>query len=132
MMMTWFYYFYYRCLKWYKSQYYFNPKAAGPLQVSVGANLATIALVVWRLYGSSKGESWNAAAGLFAGLFMFAGGFFVAIFLIAIPLWVTEKTIVRRCQEFERESAEEQARRNRIYRWYFWLTYLLFLLAAVS
>jgi hypothetical protein len=97
----------------------------------VGTNLATIALVVLRLYLSSKGEPWSAAGGLLAAIGMFAGGFFVAIFLVGIPLWVSEKTLVRRCREFEHESEEEQARRNQVYRGYFWVTYLLYLLVAV-
>ena len=130
-MKTWFYYFYYRCLKWYEKPYQYHPKAAGPLQVSVGVNLATIAMVVLRLYRSSKGEPWSAAGGLLAAILMFGGGFFIAIFLVGIPLWVTEKTLIRCCQEFEQEPEEEQARRNRIYRGYFWLTYLLYLLVTV-
>ena len=124
-MPTWFYYFYYRNLQWYHVPYHYYPRAASPLQFSVGVNLATIVVIIGRLVLPSMGDT-PIITRLFIGILVAAGCFFVSLFLVGITLWVTEKTIVRRCQEFEQESREERARRGRITSAYFWGTYILY------
>ena len=125
-MKTWFYYFYYRCLQNYNSTYRFNSKAANPLQSLIAVNLATVGVIITRIFAMPTWGGATMVERLFIGIMAWAGCFLISLTFVTITLGVTEKTIIRRCRKFHQESPEERARRGRITRGYYWGSYLLY------